>query len=69
MILERVVEPVYFLRCQIMHGAATHGSKLNRDSLRRCSILMWHLMHGMLTVWIDHGSQEDWGPLCYQPVS
>jgi hypothetical protein len=69
MILERVVEPVYFLRCQIMHGAATHGSKLNRTSLKRCSILMWHLMHAVLTVWIDHGSQENWGPLCYQPVT
>ena len=32
LILERVLERVYLMRCQLVHGAATHGSKLNRTS-------------------------------------
>jgi hypothetical protein len=26
----------YLMRCQLVHGAATHGGKLNRTSLRHC---------------------------------
>jgi len=66
-ILEETVDRVYFLRCQIMHGASTYGSRLNRDSLRRCSQFMAHLLPALLTVWINHGADEDWGPMCYPP--
>jgi hypothetical protein len=51
-----------------MHGAATHGGKLNRDSLRRCSIMLGHLLQAALLVLIDHGSDEDWGEMCYPPL-
>lgn len=68
LILDATIEHVYLLRCQLIHGAATHGSKLNRGSLRRCVAFMGHLMPAVLTVWIDHGADGDWGELCYPPV-
>jgi hypothetical protein len=29
--------------------------------------MLGHLLPAMLQVWIDHGADEDWGPLCYPP--
>ena len=29
-ILDRLLERVYLMRCQLVHGAATYGGKLNR---------------------------------------
>ncbi len=68
MILETVLDRVYFMRCQIVHGAATHGGKLNRTSLKRCVWMMQRLLPALLLVWIDHGADEEWGPLCYPPL-
>jgi hypothetical protein len=67
MILERVMERIYLIRCQLMHGAATHAGKLNRVSLRRCAIMLRHLLVAVFLVVIDHGADEDWGHLCYPP--
>lgn len=68
LVLEQTVDRVYLLRCQLVHGAATCGGGLNRKSLRRCIAMMRHLLPVLLLVWIDHGSDEDWGPMCYPPV-
>jgi hypothetical protein len=59
---------VYLLRCQLVHGAATFGSRLNRIALRQCTNIMRLLLTAMLLVWVDHGADEDWGLLCYPPV-
>ncbi len=67
-LLEQVFERVYLLRCQLMHGAATLRSKLNRTALRHCSQWMGLVLPTFLLVWIDHGSDEDWGIMCYPPV-
>lgn len=67
LILENVIDRIYFLRCQLIHGAATFGSKLNRTSLRRCNTMLNHLLPTFLSVIIDHGADEDWGPMCYPP--
>jgi hypothetical protein len=26
------------------------------------------LLPAVLLVWIDHGADEDWGPMCYPPL-
>ena len=67
-ILDNVVERIYVLRCQLIHGAATFGGKLNRRSLRRCTQMLGHLLPAVLLVWIDFGADEDWGILCYPPM-
>ncbi len=68
-ILEQLVTRIYLLRCQLTHGAATCGSRLNRTSLKHCVTMMGWRLPGMLQVWIEHGADEDWGPMCYPPVN
>ena len=68
LIVEQVLERIYLMRCQLTHGAATYGGKLNRTSLRRCSTMMGHLLPTMLLVLIDQGADEDWGIMCYPPI-
>ncbi len=68
-ILDEVLERVYLMRCQLVHGAATYRGKLNRTSLRRCILLMKKLVPAFLEVWIDHGADHDWGPMCYPPIA
>jgi len=67
-VLDEILDRVYLMRCQLVHGAATHGGKLNRTSLRLCVMMMQRLLPAVLLVWIDRGSGEDWGPMCYPPV-
>ena len=67
LILERLVERIYLIRCQLIHGAATYGGKLNRASLRHCSTMLALLLQAMLLIMVDHGADEDWGTMCYPP--
>lgn len=67
MILDRVLERIYLMRCQLAHGAATHGSTLNRTSLRRCATMLGHLVPVMLRVLIERGGEAKWGSICYPP--
>ncbi len=68
MILDRLIERIYLVRCQLIHGAATYDGKLNRTAVRRCATMMGHLLPAVLTVITDHGADEDWGPMCYPPL-
>lgn len=68
LILERSLERVYLMRCQLVHGASTHGGKLNRAALKRCVMMLDRLLPALLTVVIEHGGDEDWGLLCYPPL-
>ena len=68
MILDRLIERIYLLRCQLVHGAATYNSQLNRTSLNRCIPMLRHLLNAILLAMIDHGADEDWGTMCYPPL-
>jgi hypothetical protein len=68
MVLDETLDRVHLMRCQLVHGAATYGGRLNRTSLRRCVMMMQRLLPALLLVWIDHGADEDWGQMCYPPV-
>jgi len=67
-VLDRLLDRIYLLRCQLVHGAATFGSKLNRAALQRCNRMLEHLLAAMVIVIIDHGADEDWGLMCYPPL-
>jgi len=69
LILDELLDRIYLMRCQLIHGAATYGGKLNRTSVRWCTLMLRHLLLAILTVWIDRGAEEDWGPMCYPPLS
>lgn len=68
MIQDRAVERIYFVRCQLVHGAATCGGQLNRTAVRRCVTMLDWLMKAWLSIWIERGSEVDWGEMCYPPI-
>ena len=68
MILDRLLERIYLLRCQLIHGASTFGGKLNRQSLAKCISMLRQLLNAVLLVVIDDGGKEDWGVMCYPPL-
>jgi hypothetical protein len=67
MILGRLAERIYFLRCQIVHGGSTFRGGVNRTPVKRCNIMLGHLIPPVLLVMMDHGVDADWGPICYPP--
>ena len=67
-ILDVTLGRIYVLRCQLVHGGATCGGRLNRTALRRCTQMLGHLQPAIVLTMIDHGEAEDWGPLCYPPT-
>lgn len=67
-ILSPLLDRIYLLRCQLVHGAATSDSRLNRDGVRRCAQMLHHLSIAALDVYIDSGASTDWGKLCYPPT-
>ena len=68
-ILKTVVSRIYLVRCQLVHGAATYGSKQNRDMLTRCDHVLHQLLLAFLLVIIEQAWQADWGQLCYPPIA
>ena len=68
MVLDEVFERIYLMRCQLVHGAATYGSKLNRKSLKHCVMMLRQLLPVVMLVLVEEGADEDWGDLCYPPV-
>jgi len=67
-IVDRLLERIYLLRSQLVHGAATYNGALNRTAVRRCQLMLGHLLTTFMLVWIDHGAEEDWGLMCYPPM-
>lgn len=68
MVLQRLFERIYLLRCQLVHGASTYNSSYNRIAIRRCSQMMEHVLRTFLRVWAQWGADEDWGIMCYPPM-
>ena len=68
-LLDELLDRVYLVRCQLIHGAATFESKINRQTVRRCGRMLEIVMQSILIVMIDHGLTTDWGELCYPPIS
>lgn len=68
MILERVFERIYLLRCQVVHGASTYNGNLNRTTVRRCVLMLDHFLRTFLEIWAQWGAEEDWGIMCYPPM-
>jgi Apea-like HEPN len=67
-ILGFTLDRIYVLRSQIVHGAATRGSSLNRESLTRCRRVLEALMPVILQLVIEQRVDDQWPPLCYPPI-
>lgn len=67
-ILREALDRIYLLRSQIVHGASTSGSKLNRQSLSDSLRLLQRLVPAVINIVIEAGSDREWPPLCYPPI-
>lgn len=68
-LLEQAFDRLYVLRGQIVHGASSGGSSLNRTALRHCLTTIEQFLPGILHLVIEHGAHERWPELCYPPVN
>jgi len=66
-VLQMLFDRLYVLRNQLLHGASTKGSSLNRRPLRECGNLLAELLAVMLVVMIEQGVATDWGRVCFAP--
>jgi len=68
-VLQELFERLYVMRQQVLHGAATSGSKLNRTTLSRCTDVLSHVMPAMIDIMIAAGPDADWGEVCFPPTT
>jgi len=66
--LDRVLERVYFLRCQLVHGAATFDGEVNREPVRHADRFLELLLPEIVLVIVEHAWEQDWDGLCYPPL-
>lgn len=66
-LLAQVLDRLYVLRNQLVHGGATYASMLNREQLKSSRRLMAELMPVIVSVMLAEQS-HDWGEIAYAPV-
>lgn len=66
-LLEIVLERLYTLRNQLIHGGATYKSKLNRAQLRDACNIMQLLVPIIIDIMLENG-EHDWGEIAYPVV-
>lgn len=63
-LIEIVLERLYTLRNQLIHGGATYNSKLNRSQLRDACNIMQLLVPIIIDIMLENG-EHDWGEIAY----
>jgi hypothetical protein len=66
-VLRQVLDRLFVLRGQIVHGASTRGSRWNRAALRYGAQTLQRIVPVLLHVVIENGCGDDWPELCYPP--
>ena len=66
-LIEIVLERLYTLRNQIIHGGATYNSKLNRSQLKDACNIMQLLVPIIIDIMLENG-EHDWGEIAYPVV-
>ena len=67
-VMQEVFERIYVLRQQVFHGAATCGSKFNRNTLKMGVHVLAAVIPVMIEIVLDAGPEIDWGEVCFPPV-
>lgn len=62
--LLELVERLYLMKCQLVFGDARATGKQYRSALKKSNQMLGYLVPQLLTIYMDHGTNEDWGPLC-----
>ncbi len=66
-VLAIVLDRMYTLRNQLIHGGATWNSSVNRDQLRDCSAFLGKLVPYVIQLMLDNTATL-WGAACYPVV-
>jgi hypothetical protein len=66
-LIEVVLERLYTLRNQLIHGGATYNSKLNRSQLRDACNIMQLLVPIIIDIMLENG-EHDWGEIAYPVI-
>ena len=66
-VLSPLLDALYVLRNQLVHGGATWQSSVNREQVRDGALLMQRLSRAVVATMLDHPT-EDWGDPWYPPV-
>jgi hypothetical protein len=66
-VLTIVLERMYTLRNQLVHGGATWNSRVNRDQLRDCVAFLGKLVPFVILLMLDN-PKTLWGDACYPVV-
>ncbi len=66
-VLAIVLDRMYTLRNQLIHGGATWNSRVNRDQLRDCTAFLGKLVPYVIQLMMDNPNTL-WGDACYPVV-
>lgn len=66
-ILQELFERLYILRQQVMHGAATVNSSLNRACMKSSTGILSLLVPVIIEIMLQAGPDVDWGQICFPP--
>jgi hypothetical protein len=66
-LLEVVLERLYTLRNQLIHGGSTYNSKINRAQLRDACNIMNLLVPIIIDIMLENGEHE-WGKIAYPVI-
>ena len=67
-VLIQAMHRLFVFRGQLVHGASSGGSRLNRGSLKYCLWSLQKFVPLIIHLVIEHGCHDDWPDLCYPPV-
>ncbi len=67
-VLERLTDRIYVLRSQIVHGASTAGSYVNREIFTTSHYLLRQLVPLCVQAALLKGRDRKWPELCYPPT-
>jgi len=66
-LIEVLLDRLYTLRNQIMHGGATYKSKVNRAQVRDACNILKLFIPIIIDIMMEHW-EEDWGEIYYPVV-
>lgn len=66
-LLEVVLDRLYTLRNQLMHGGATYKSKVNREQMKQGCAMLQLMICMMIEIMLNNAG-EDWGGINYPVV-
>ena len=66
-LLEIVLERLYTLRNQLIHGGATYNSKINRAQLRDACNIMNLIVPIIIDIMLENGN-HNWGKIAYPVI-